>query len=92
MFRGKFFSSLVKVHRGANAVLQSRNSSSVKADWIRRRRRLPSAMKHEIAAEWNGNETKVIARDTRRILQREWTVTAATAVTPTAGGGAVART
>jgi len=29
-------------------------------------------MKHEIAAEWNGNETKVIARDTRRI-QREWT-------------------
>lgn len=31
-------------------------------------------MKHEIAAEWNGNETKVIARDTRRI-QREWTTT-----------------
>lgn len=52
---------------------QSKNSSSVKADWTTRRRRLPSAMKHEIAVEWNGNETKVIARDTRRILQREWT-------------------
>lgn len=60
---------------------KSKNSSSVKADWTRRRR-LPSAMKHEIAGEWNGNETKVIARDTRRILQREWTT----------AGGAIAHT
>jgi len=56
---------------GPFSLPRSRNSSSIKADWIRRRnrrrRRLLSAMKHEIAGEWNGNETNVIAAsDTRR--------------------------
>jgi len=41
-------------------------------------------MKHEIAGEWNGNETNVIARDTRRARMN------ATAM-PMPMGGAVAR-
>jgi len=42
-------------------------------------------MKHEIAGEWNGNETNVIARDTRRARMN------ATAMPMPMASGAVAR-